>query len=68
MWNRHRASVVNQMLKSVQKYEQYNIQASQYDSLADSIKEKNSRQNRKVFLEQVVSNSSGLITFFQATT
>ena len=67
MWNGEHASVVNQMPASAQEDDiQY---TTEQNSPASATKDKKKKFQDKMggFLEQIVSNSSNLITSFQIT-
>ena len=71
MWNGQRASVVNQMSTSaIEDDNHHSMQTTQHNSPASATKDMKKKFQDKMedFLEQIVSNSSNLIAYFQATT
>ena len=70
MWNRQRASVVNQMSTNAHEDDDHHsMQSTQKNSPTNATKyEKKIQDRMEEFLEQIVNNSSSLISSFQATT
>jgi type III secretory pathway component EscV len=71
MWNRHRASVINQIPANAQENDDHHsMQTTQQNSLANATKDKKKQFQDKMeeFLKHIVSNSSNMIASFQTTT